>query len=465
MAHHLLWYRRDLRVHDHRALRAATSAADRCVPLFVLDPRLTRADRMSAARLAYLCQALADLDAALRERGSRLIVRHGDPRRVVPELAAELGVDAVHWSADHTPYARDRDSAVTSALGAAGIAQRGHPGVAVHAPGSIRTAGGDSYKVFTPFHRAWKAVSPGDVLPAPEQLPEVGAVDGEALPSLRDLAVPPDLDVIDGGERAARERLTAFIGEDAEAYHDRRDLLAIDGTSRLSADLHYGCLSPREVLSHTDRRKPGHEVFASEIAWRDFYLHVMARWPEVATKEFNPALRDLPWRGEGSDARAWAQGRTGYPIVDAAMRQLRAESWMHNRARMIVASFLCKDLLVDWRWGEAHFLRHLVDGDVASNNGGWQWAAGTGTDAQPYFRIFNPVSQGKRFDPDGDYVRRHVPELAKVPTRWIHEPWEMPADVAADCGVMIGRDYPEPVVDHAEARREAIAWFGEHRGA
>jgi deoxyribodipyrimidine photo-lyase len=464
----VLWYRRDLRVHDLPALVAAADGADALVPLFVLDPRLTGATRMSPARLVYLCAALADLDAALGERGSRLVVRRGDPREVLPAVAAEVGADAVHRSADHTPFATARDADVDEALAAAGIASVDHPGVAVHEPGTVRTGSGDVYRVFTPFHRSWKDRRIGDPLPAPEALPPVPDVDAEDLPTPKELGAELADDVLAalpaGGETAARERLDAFLDGPADDYDDARDLLAVPGTSRLSADLHYGCLSPREVHRRCDRRKPGHATFATEIAWRDFYLHVMAEWPESAVTAFNPAMRDLPWRGESADARAWAEGRTGFPVVDAGMRQLLAAAWLHNRARMIVASFLCKDLLVDWRWGEAHFLRHLVDGDVASNNGGWQWAAGTGTDAQPFFRIFNPVTQGKRFDPDGDYVRRYVPELDAVPTRWIHAPWEMPEDVQEACGVRIGVDYPAPIVDHAEARREALAWFEEHRG-
>jgi deoxyribodipyrimidine photo-lyase len=460
---HLLWFRRDLRVHDHPALLAAAEA-EALVCAFVLDHRIVGSRRMSPARLSYLCDALADLQGALAERGSGLVVRSGDPRDVLPALAQELDVEAVHLSADHTAYAQDRDRTVAAALGERGIAVHAHGGVAIAEPGSVRTQAGAVYKVFTPFHRAWRDGSHGAVLDAPASLPGAGGdVPGEPLPTPASLDIALAAEIITGGETAARARLTAFLDDRAEGYDDARDLLAVHGTSRLSADLHYGCISPREAHDRADRRKPGHVSFATEIAWRDFYLHVMAEWPEVVDTEFNPSMRGLPWRGESDDARAWAEGRTGYPVVDAGMRQLLAEAWMHNRARMIVASFLCKDLLVDWRWGESHFLRHLVDGDISSNNGGWQWAAGTGTDAQPYFRIFNPVTQGKRFDPDGDYVRRYVPELVPVPTRWIHRPWEMPEDVAAECGVVVGRDYPAPIVDHAEARREALAWFDEHR--
>jgi deoxyribodipyrimidine photo-lyase len=318
------------------------------------------------------------------------------------------------------------------------------------------------YRVFSPFQRAWARLPVGTPLPAPERIPGHGSLRSERLPALGALGVNLDAEAIRGGETQAQQRLDAFLDEWSGSYHEARNHLGEPATSRLSADLHYGCVSPRGVLAKLDRRKPGHRAFATELAWRDFYAHVLHAWPEVRTSEFNPTLRALPWRREGEAFTAWKQGRTGYPVVDAGMRQLLAEGWMHNRARMITASFLCKDLLIDWRLGETHFLRHLVDGDLASNNGGWQWAAGTGTDAQPYFRIFNPVLQGQKFDRDGAYVRRYVPELRPVTDKWLHSPWEMPEEVQREVGVRIGRDYPAPIVDHAEARQQALDWFDEH---
>jgi deoxyribodipyrimidine photo-lyase len=456
------WFRRDLRLADNPALTAATEGADQVVPLFVLDPRITTSPRMSPARLQYLCDALADLQRRLEARGSRLVLRRGDPRVVVPQVAREANADAVHWCADHSAYAQDRDRAVRSSLREAGIEDRPAGGVAIHDPRAVRSRSGEVFRVFSPFHRAWQEVRVGDPLPPPDRIPPT-EVTGEPLPTPEELGIEVDPGLPEGGEAAGRRRLDDFLATRAAAYREARNLLGADGTSRLSADLHYGCVSAREAYRRADRRKPGHDTFAKELVWRDFYLHVMAAWPEVAQTEFNPAMRSLPWRGESAEVDAWRDGRTGFPIVDAAMRQLRTESWMHNRARMVVASFLCKDLLVDWRIGEAHFLRHLVDGDIASNNGGWQWAAGTGTDPQPFFRIFNPVLQGEKFDPEGTYVRRYVPELRPVPDRWLHKPWEMPAEVAEGCGVRIGVHYPEPIVDHAEARREALAWFEAHK--
>jgi len=455
------WLRRDLRLHDHRALRAACAEADAVVPLFVLDPALVRGARVSRARLVYLSDALADLDARLRRRGGRLVVRHGDPAEVVPALAAEVGADTVHWHRDATPYAATREARVTAALDREGIAHREHDGVVIQPPGSVLTKGGAPFKVYTPFARAWRAqgVAPPAAEPGRVAVPD--AVASAALPAPADLGASEADRALPGGEGPGLERLERFLDGPIEVYDRSRDLLATDGTSRLSADLHYGTVSPRQVwagLAEAD----AHRAFADELIFREFYHHVLAAWPETAATEWSARFRDLPWGGPGPELDAWAAGRTGYPIVDAGMRQLAATSWMHNRARMIVASFLCKDLLIDWRHGEAHFLRHLVDGDIASNNGGWQWAAGTGTDAQPYFRIFNPVRQGERFDPDGAYVRRWVPELAEVPTRWVHAPWTLGPLEQQAAGCVLGRDYPEPIVDHAAARQRALDWFATH---
>ena len=460
-----MWLRRDLRLTDHPALAAALNGGGpdrRIVPLFVLDPALLRSRRMSPARLSYLCDALADLDQSLRGRDGRLVLREGDPTTVVPAVAAEVKATQVHLSGDVSPYAQRRDAQVSRKLAAQNVAVQPHNSTFVQPPGRVCSGSGEMYRVFSPFARAWARLPVGTALPAPDRIPVHGSLRSERLPTLRSLGVALDAGVICGGEAQAQQRLDAFLDEWSGSYHEARNRLGEPATSRLSADLHYGCVSPRTILARLDRRKPGHKAFATELAWRDFYAHVLHAWPEVRTSEFNPALRTLPWRGEGEAFTAWTQGRTGYPVVDAGMRQLLAEGWMHNRARMITASFLCKDLLIDWRLGETHFLRHLVDGDLASNNGGWQWAAGTGTDAQPYFRIFNPVLQGQKFDRDGAYVRRYVPELRRVQGKWLHSPWEMPEEVQREVGVRIGRDYPAPIVDHAEARQRALDWFDQH---
>ena len=386
----IMWFRRDLRVSDHPALSEAADA-EGLLCLFVLDERLLTAERMSPARIIYLRHALADLSTSLEDLGNRLVVTTGDPAEVVPQFASDLGTRTVHVSTDHSPFATRRDDAVEEALTQADVEFRRHGGVAIAPPGSVRTGSGSVYKVFTPFHRSWLDDNHGEVLERPDSLPSApSGVDGEAI-SDHDLlqADGPEQAWPDGGEQAARDRLDEWLAVEVDDYDDQRDVMAADGTSRLSPDLHFGALSAREVWSRLDRRNPGQKTFATELAWRDFYLHVMDEWPEAATMAFRPEYRDLPWRTDEQEFEAWADGQTGYPVVDAAMRQLAQIGWMHNRARMIVASFLCKDLLIDWRRGEAHFLANLVDGDIASNNGGWQWAAGTGTDAQPFFRIFN----------------------------------------------------------------------------
>lgn len=484
----IVWFRRDLRLSDHPALAAALTRPGpdgdppgedlRVVPLFVIDPAIVARGRVSPARLRYLADALADLDERLRARGGRLVVRHGEPVAALHEVVDEVRATQLHHTADVTPYALARDQRVREELGSQGVVVEAHPGLYVHDPGSVTTNDGDMYKVFTPFHRSWRDLDLRDVLAPPEQVPVHGSVRSDDVPGVDDLlemaaltdgpddpapALDPAL-LPRGGESAARARLDGWLDGDVDAYDDLRDDLAADATSRLSADLHYGCLSVAEIIDRVDRRNPGQKAFATEIAWRDFYAHVLARWPEVLVTAFNSDYRSLPWQTGGEEYDAWRAGRTGYPVVDAAMRQLARSGWMHNRARMITASFLTKDLRVHWRSGEDHFLAHLVDGDLASNNGGWQWAAGTGTDAQPYFRIFNPVTQGEKFDPDGVYIRRWLPELADVRDEHIHEPWRMNDEQQAQCGVHLGDDYPWPMVDHKQARQETLAWFSEHRG-
>jgi deoxyribodipyrimidine photo-lyase len=454
----IVWFRRDLRVTDNVALTSALADRTdelRVVALFVLDPRLTGAPTMSPARLSYLCDALSGLDRRLRDRGSRLVLRRGDARAVVPAVAAEVRATQVHFAHDVTPFAAARDAAVRSSIEGDGITVTAHPGTMIRDAGTVLGRNGDLPRVYSPYRRIWEAQGLAPPLPAPADIPH-GNVRSEDLPTVRSLGVEGRLpeELIEGGEHAAAGRLERFLAERAQGYATGRDLLGENGTSRLSADLHYGCVSPRAAYCRLDRSLEGHESFAQELIWRDFYGHVMWRWPEIRDTEFDERMRGFPFRQQGPEFDAWCEGRTGYPVVDAGMRQLLTQGWMHNRARMITASFLCKDLLVDWRLGQAHFLRHLVDADVASNNGGWQWVASTGTDPQPYFRIFNPVTQGERFDPEGTYVRRFVPELADVPTRHVHHPWTLPQPVAG---------YPAPIVDHQQARKRALELFESRR--
>jgi deoxyribodipyrimidine photo-lyase len=459
----IVWFRRDLRVHDHPALTAALEAADVVVPLFVLDEPLLHGRMPSANRTWFMRESVAALAGALAERGAPLRIASGRPADVVPALARELSAGEVYVTRDAAPYGRRRDRAVADRLAADGIAFRPKRGLYVHEPDEVRKADGGPFTVYSPYRRAWQALDRRPVLPAPDRIPGPNGAAGRGSRSdLVPEVSPPTADralIPAPGEDAARGRLARWLDGPIDAYASSRNRFDRDGSSRLSQDLRWGLLSPNEVVARADGAGEGRRVFVQELAWREFYAHVLWHHPRVLREPFQPAFADLAWADDDDGFRAWAEGRTGYPIVDAAMRQLRASGFVHNRARMIAASFLTKDLLLDWRLGEAEFMRHLTDGDVASNNGGWQWTASTGTDPQPYFRIFNPVLQAKRFDPDGGYVRRWVPELAGVPTTRIHEPWAMTAAEQAQARCRIGTDYPAPIVEHAAARERALAAF------
>jgi deoxyribodipyrimidine photo-lyase len=455
----VLWLRRDLRLSDHPALLAAAADAGsdgEVVALFVLDGALLRPS--GPARLGFLLGCLRELDERL---DGRLCLRAGDPAEVVPAVARELDAPRVHLSADFGPYGARRDRRVERALAAAGreLVATGSP-YAV-APGQLTTVGGTRFRVFTPFYRAWLAHG----WPAPSS---PAGLDGPTGPDgtvrwARLRSEPPPAPPRDGppqaptpGERAAAERLDAFISDRVAGYADARDAPGANATSRLSPYLRFGCVHPRTVLARLGDGR-GAETFRAELAWREFYADVLAAAPDSARADLTPGLRSMRYERPGDDLEAWKAGRTGFPIVDAGMRQLLAEGWMHNRVRMIVASFLCKDLHLHWWHGARYFMAKLVDGDLASNNHGWQWVAGTGTDAAPYFRVFNPVSQGRKFDPDGRYIRRYVPELAELTGRDVHEPWTRPGGPPGG--------YPLPIVDHAEQRREALARYEQARAA
>ncbi len=461
----LWWLRRDLRLRDNQALSAALAAAEHVVPVFVLDPALWRSPYVGEQRLAFLLGGLRALDADLHARGSALTVRQGDPAEVLAQLLAETGAEAIFAEADHSPYARARDARVAATLPLHLTA-----GVTAHAPGTVLKRDGTPYVIYTPFSRTWRALplpSARDVLPAPERILTPEGIASEPLPELPGAALFPP------GEVEAQRRLADFAQARICDYANARNVLAEDGTSQLSPYLRFGMLSARQaVVAAREARAAtrcesarGADTWLNELIWREFYIHVLHHFPNARRESFRENLRAIAWANDMEDFAAWQAGRTGYPVVDAGMRQLAATGWMHNRARMITASFLTKDLLIDWRWGERHFMQHLLDGDLASNNGGWQWAAGTGTDAVPYFRIFNPVLQGEKFDPDGRYVRRWVPELADVPTKHLHQPWTMPEAMQHEAGCIIGEDYPAPIVDHAWARERTLAAYRQARGA
>ncbi|MGH9277980.1 MAG: cryptochrome/photolyase family protein [Acidimicrobiales bacterium] len=446
----VIWFRRDLRLADHPAVVAAhEERGSGVLPLFVLDDNLLRP--AGPPRLAFLARCLADLHEST---GGHLVLRQGDPAKVVAEVAKEVEAESVYVSADYAPYGRRRDQAVDRALeGVCALERVGSPYTVD--PGELLTAGSAPYRVFTPYYRAWREHGWGEPSGRPEDLRWVTGVRSEPLPAEpqgTSAGLPP------GGEAAAHRRLDAFL-EGVIAYGRHRDRVDLDTTSRLSPYLRFGCLHPRQALSRLGR-SAGAEKFRTEMAWRDFYADVLFHRPESSRRALQPAMSRLDVdTGPEADARfeAWARGRTGYPFVDAGMRQLLAEGWMPNRARMVVASFLVKDLHIDWTRGARWFMRRLVDGDLASNQHNWQWVAGTGTDPSPFFRIFNPVIQGTQHDPTGDYVRRWVPELAGVDGVGVHRPWRLPG------GPPPG--YPAPIVDHGIERKEALARYSAARRA
>ncbi|MGC9399474.1 MAG: cryptochrome/photolyase family protein [Anaerolineae bacterium] len=461
----LWWIRRDLRLRDNPALAAALDHAERVIPVFVLDPALLNSHYVGEKRLAFLLGGLRALDADLRERGSHLVLRRGDPAEALKAALHEAQAEAIFAQADVSPYARRRDDRVREHL-----PLRLTGGLTVHPPGAVRKQDGDPYTVYTWYSRTWKAsplptaaelsAAPVALLPVPEN------VSGEAIPE--EPTLPASVPFAPG-EPEAHRRLEAFTAGPIAHYHERRDRLDLDGTSRLSPYLRFGMLSAREAV--VAARKAGEngggqgaQTWLDELIWREFYAMILFHHPNVRQESFREQYRRIAWRNDAAAFEAWQAGRTGFPIVDAAMRQLQESGWMHNRARMIVASFLTKDLLIDWQWGERHFMQHLIDGDPAANNGGWQWSAGTGTDAAPYFRIFNPVTQGEKHDPQGAYIRHWVPELRNVPTDFIHRPWTMPGDVQQAAGCIIGEDYPAPIVDHKTARERTLAAYKTARG-
>ncbi|WP_316932139.1 deoxyribodipyrimidine photo-lyase [Nocardioides marmotae] len=442
----VMWFRRDLRLRDNPALLEA--CADGAVlPLFVLDPRLW--GPAGPTRRAYLAASLRSLDAALRGLGAPgLQVVEGDPVRRVPLAARAAGAERVHVAADFGPYGRERDAAVEQALAADGVelVRTGSP-YAVP-PGTVTSGSGDHYRVFTPFHRVWAEQD----RPAPQDAPAHAdwlALD-EGTVGLPEVDPPDGLELPAAGEDATAVRWRAFLDQGIDDYDEQRDLPGTDGTSRMSVHLKWGEVHPRQLLADLARRRStGAATYRKELAWREFYADVLWHQPRTAREYYKTQYARLDYDEPGALFEAWQEGRTGFPVVDAGMRQLRSVGWMHNRVRMITASFLVKDLHVEWQHGARHFLHWLSDGDLASNNHGWQWVAGSGTDPSPFFRVFNPTGQGRRFDPEGSYVRRWVEELAD-PER-VPDPHEPSGEVRAAVG------YPEPIVDHAAERREALA--------
>jgi deoxyribodipyrimidine photo-lyase len=452
------WIRRDLRLTDNQALQYALSNAEQVIPVYILDPDLLALN--APRRQNFLFSSLHALSDQLDSLKCPLVVRRGDPLAELSRLMEESGADLISAEADYSPYARNRDASVESQLNLVL-----HNGILIHPPRAAVKADGSVYTVFTPFSRAWLALPlPGNPIPAPAFLPGHTALSSEPIPPATETRGFP------AGEETAQRRLEDFLRFSVSEYHTQRDRPDLDATSLLSPYLRFGLLSPRYVYAQLapflddPLTHDGASMWLNELVWREFYFNIMAAFPFVLRGAFRENMREIPWRNSPRDLQAWQAGRTGYPLVDAGMRQLAQTGWMHNRARMVTASFLTKDLLINWQDGENWFMRQLLDGDPASNNGGWQWTAGTGTDAAPYFRIFNPVTQSRKVDPFGAYIHTWLPELAAVPDAYIHEPWKMPADLQVSLGMRIGRDYPPPIVDHAFARQRALSAYKKQPG-
>ena len=456
----IVWLRNDLRVHDHPALVTAVADAEMVIPVFILNDAILHGRHGSANRNRFLLESLADLAASLQALGSDLVIRSGNAAEELQKLATETGAEAVYYSADYTPYAIKRDKTVKAALATQDLGFRGFPGrLAVSGLDALHTKAGTTHKIFTPFFKNWLqvqrrglAILPTKLTVLPPNL-EVGSV-----PTIKDTLDEGQLSpkVLRGGETQARERLESWLKVGVQDYQATNNIMALQGTSRLSSYLHFGCLSPREIETMLPS-SAGAAAWHRQLCWREFYHYILFKFPANAQQEFQERYHDMPWDNNKIYLAAWAEGRTGYPVVDASMRQLLEEGWMHNRARLIVGSFLTKDLWLDWRLGEQHFMRWLIDGDECNNNGNWQWIASVGVDPAPVFRrLYNPSSQQKNHDPGGAYVRKFVPELMNVPDKYLAEPWTMPKEMQVEIGCIIGTDYPLPIVDHKQARLTAL---------
>jgi deoxyribodipyrimidine photo-lyase len=468
----IFWHRRDLRAADNRGLSEAATAAtaeDPLVPVFVFDDNILQ--HAGPPRVRFMLDALSSLREWYRDHGSDLVTVHGDPREQLPELAERFDTDAVYWNEDYSGLARKRDTAVRQALADAEVNRFSFQDAVLHEPGEITTNAGDPYAVYTYFWKKWRKREKETASSTPAES-DLAAVSGDPLPSMSDLGFEePEAEIQTAGTEAARERLDDFLDAAVYDYAERRDYPADENTSRLSADLKWGTIGIREVYERTAEAKDGVagekaeavEEFQSQLAWREFYTQVLWANPNVVTDNYKEYEHEIQWRDgpeAEKDLQAWKDGETGYPIVDAGMRQLREEAYMHNRVRMIVASFLTKDLLIDWREGYDWFREKLADHDTANDNGGWQWAASTGTDAQPYFRIFNPTTQGERYDPDAEYIKTYVTELRGLSAKNIHS-WH---ELSLGRRRQLAAEYPDPIVDHSKMREEALAMFERARG-
>lgn len=463
----ICWFRRDLRLYDHAALYHAlkSSRAVHCV--FVFDTDLLAALPDPAdRRVEFIWRCIQELHAELGKWGGTLHILHGSARQLIPQFARQTGARAVFCNRDYEPGAIARDTDVSQQLAQHGIHFHSFKDQVIFESDEVLNGSGKPYAVFTPYKNAWLGkLDEFHLRPYPTERYAAALVRCPAspLPSLDQLGFRPTNLVqlgIPCGMSGASRLLDDFL-QRIDHYHEWRDFPAIKGVSYLSPHLRFGTISIRHLAALAlHNGSPGARTWLNELIWREFYQMLLFHHPRLAEgATFKPQYQNLPFPNDAQHFAAWCEARTGFPIIDAAMRQLNSSGYMHNRLRMIVASFLVKDLLVDWRWGEAYFARHLLDFDFAANNGGWQWAASTGCDAQPWFRIFNPVTQSEKFDPQGKFIRRYLPELASCPDRWLHAPWTLPQEEQRRCGIEIGKDYPAPIVNHAAAREQALALF------
>jgi deoxyribodipyrimidine photo-lyase len=455
----IVWYRNDLRIYDHPALATAAQDADQVIPVFILNDDLLSGERASSNRNRFLLESLADLKQSLQGLGADLVIRHGKAMDELHKLAKETNAEAIYYTADFSAYAIKRDKTLKTALS---IDFRSFPGrLAVSSLDKLLTKAGNPHKVFTPFWKNWQQIGRRAVADVPAQLTMPTTLQIGDVPTIESLTKKAALspNTLPGGETAGRQRLNSWLQDGLSEYHQGNNDMAADATSRLSSYLHFGCLSAREIETMLPDNA-GAAAWHRQLAWREFYHYIIFKFPDNTTREFQERYRTLNWGSDAKLLQAWQDGQTGYPVVDAAMRQLREEGWMHNRARLIVGSFLTKDLWLDWRLGERYFMHMLIDGDQANNNGNWQWITSVGVDPAPVFRrLYNPTTQQLNYDPTGAYVRRYVPELANVPDKYLSQPWTMPPELQQEVGCIIGTNYPAPIVDHKQARLAALEHY------
>lgn len=471
----IVWFRQDLRLGDNPALIAAADDGAPLIAVYVLDDETPGQWKRGGASRWWLHKSLESLGADLARHGVTLLLRKGRADSVIRQLARETQAQAVYWNRCYEPFARERDAKLKDALKDAGVEAHSFNGSLLAEPWTLKTKDGGPFRVFSPLYRALEPtldnIAP---LPAPKRLTGFeGDLASDDLESWKLLPTAPDWaagfgEVWTPGEDGAHKRLDAFVKDRAKDYADTRNLPGVPGTSGLSPHLHFGEISPRQIWARVVADVPagkGRETFCKELGWREFSYHLLYHYEDLPESNYQKKFNKFPWDFDARAFKAWTRGHTGYPVVDAGMRELWHTGWMHNRVRMICASFLTKHLLIDWRKGEAWFWDTLVDADLANNSASWQWVAGSGADAAPYFRIFNPVTQGEKFDAEGDYVRRWVPELKDLPAKYLHAPWDAPEPALKRAGVSLGSTYPKPIVDHSTARERALAAFSSIKEA